>query len=322
MRIGQWLSSRLFRSVISTPRFLQDLRLAHADGSYPKLLAACLVLIWFIFDDWMRDTFNFGHSLKICWIILDESLWAFFDEIVTQIPVDEWHERIPDPTIGCPIWIRLLKIPTGSNFQASRKDACDLLYPCRPPDYNHHTSSASPLPAESIGIGGRIIGMRTQTPASVPKIHFWDQKCCKLGPMINSGIKYTELRTSSFLINMPILWSHLANCNSGSSRSECLLSYLLGGFPMETKRIPHILLHCILDYNIFNRVFPPYPGLCNMLRNMQVTSPEPIPWRNWYLDYIPVLNQFKTNCHNACIFFVTQYVKELFFSTIYKRFCF
>lgn len=90
-----------------TPRFLQDLRLAHADGSYPKLLATLTRLDVIIFDDWMRDTLSLAQSQDLL-DILDDRYGRSSTIVVTQIPVDVWHERIPDPTIADAILDRLV----------------------------------------------------------------------------------------------------------------------------------------------------------------------------------------------------------------------
>lgn len=90
-----------------TPRFLQDLRLAHADGSYPKLLATLTRLDVIIFDDWMRDTLSLAQSQDLL-DILDDRYGRSSTIVVTQIPVDVWHERIPDPAIADAILDRLV----------------------------------------------------------------------------------------------------------------------------------------------------------------------------------------------------------------------
>jgi DNA replication protein DnaC len=90
-----------------TPRFLQDLRLAHADGSYPKLMAALTRLDVIIFDDWMRDTLSLAQSQDLL-DILDDRYGRTSTIVVTQIPVDAWHERIPDPTIADAILDRVV----------------------------------------------------------------------------------------------------------------------------------------------------------------------------------------------------------------------
>jgi DNA replication protein DnaC len=90
-----------------TPRFLQDQRLAHADGSYPKLLATLTRLDVIIFDDWMRDTLSLAQSQDLL-DILDDRYGRSSTIVVTQIPVEAWHERIPDPTIADAILDRLV----------------------------------------------------------------------------------------------------------------------------------------------------------------------------------------------------------------------
>jgi len=96
-------SVRYFR----TPRFLQDLRLAHADGSYPKLLATLVRFDLIIFDDWMRDALSLVQSQDLL-DILDDRYGRSSTMVVTQIPIDAWHERIPDPTLADAILDRLV----------------------------------------------------------------------------------------------------------------------------------------------------------------------------------------------------------------------
>lgn len=96
-------SVRYFR----TPRFLQDLRLAHADGSYPKLLAALTHFDLIIFDDWMRDILTLAQSQDLL-DILDDRYGRSSTMVITQIPIDAWHERIPDPTLADALLDRLV----------------------------------------------------------------------------------------------------------------------------------------------------------------------------------------------------------------------
>ena len=96
-------SVRYFR----TPRFLQDLRLAHADGSYPKLLAALTQFDLIIFDDWMRDALSLAQSQDLL-DILDDRYDHSSTMVVTQVPVEAYHQRIPDPTLADAILDRLV----------------------------------------------------------------------------------------------------------------------------------------------------------------------------------------------------------------------
>jgi DNA replication protein DnaC len=94
---------RYFRA----PRFLQDLKVAHADGSYPKLLAALTRFDLVILDDWLRDALSLAQSQDLL-DILDDRYGRSSTMVVTQIPVDAWHERIPDPTLADAILDRLV----------------------------------------------------------------------------------------------------------------------------------------------------------------------------------------------------------------------
>lgn len=96
-------SVRYFR----TPRFLQELRLAHADGSYPKLLADLSRLDLIIFDDWMRDALSLVQAQDLL-DILDDRFGHSSTMVMTQIPVDAYHDRIPDPTLADAILDRLV----------------------------------------------------------------------------------------------------------------------------------------------------------------------------------------------------------------------
>jgi len=96
-------SVRYFR----TPRFLQDLRLAHADGSYPKFLAALTRFDLIIFDDWMRDALSLAQSQDLL-DILDDRYGRSATMVITQVPVEAYHERIPDPTLADALLDRLV----------------------------------------------------------------------------------------------------------------------------------------------------------------------------------------------------------------------
>ena len=90
-----------------TSRLLQSLELAHADGSYPDLLRKLARLHLLIFDDWLRDPLSRTQARDLL-EILDDRYGRNATMVVTQIPVAEWHARIPDPTLGDAILDRLI----------------------------------------------------------------------------------------------------------------------------------------------------------------------------------------------------------------------
>jgi DNA replication protein DnaC len=90
-----------------TSRLLQQTALAHADGSYPKLLEAFARIHLLVFDDWLRDPLTRFQSQDLL-EILDDRYGRSSTLVATQVPVAEWHVRFPDPTIGDAILDRLV----------------------------------------------------------------------------------------------------------------------------------------------------------------------------------------------------------------------
>lgn len=90
-----------------TSRLLHQTALAHADGSYPKLLDALARVQLLVLDDWLRDPLTRTQSQDLL-EILDDRYDRSSTMLVTQVPVTEWHVRFPDPTIGDAIMDRLV----------------------------------------------------------------------------------------------------------------------------------------------------------------------------------------------------------------------
>lgn len=90
-----------------TSRLLQALELARADGSYAQLLQKLARIRLLIFDDWLRDPLSRSQARDLL-EILDDRYGRNATMVVTQIPVAQWHDRIPDPTLGDAILDRLI----------------------------------------------------------------------------------------------------------------------------------------------------------------------------------------------------------------------
>ncbi|HEC36518.1 MAG TPA: AAA family ATPase [Anaerolineae bacterium] len=90
-----------------TSRLLHQISLAHADGSYPKLLGTFARTQLLIFDDWLRDPLTRSQSQDLL-EILDDRYGRSATLVATQVPVSEWHARFPDPTIADAILDRLV----------------------------------------------------------------------------------------------------------------------------------------------------------------------------------------------------------------------
>ena len=88
-------------------RLLEKLKLARADGSYPKFLdrmAKCQLLI---LDDWLRNHLSETQTNDILEIVEDRYNHSS-TMVVTQIPVAEWHEQFANPTLADAIMDRIV----------------------------------------------------------------------------------------------------------------------------------------------------------------------------------------------------------------------
>lgn len=94
---------------LSLPRFLEEIIIAHADGSYSKLLTQILKTDLLLLDDFglapnltpeqRRDLFN----------IIDDRHQTKSTIITSQLPIKNWHDYIGEPTIADAILDRLLE---------------------------------------------------------------------------------------------------------------------------------------------------------------------------------------------------------------------
>ena len=92
---------------LRTSRLLHTLDLVHADGSYPQLLRSLARTNLLIFDDWLRDPLSRSQAKDLL-EILDDRYARSATLVSTQVPVSDWHDRIPDPTIADSVLDRLI----------------------------------------------------------------------------------------------------------------------------------------------------------------------------------------------------------------------
>jgi DNA replication protein DnaC len=90
-----------------TLRFLHALGQARQDGSYPALLRSLARTDVLILDDWMRDTLTLPNAQDLL-EVLDDRFGHTSTIVASQVPVLEWHSRIPDPTLADAILDRLI----------------------------------------------------------------------------------------------------------------------------------------------------------------------------------------------------------------------
>jgi DNA replication protein DnaC len=89
------------------PRLLEELAIARADGRYPKLLAAYAKTDLLVLDDWGLAPLN-AEQRRDLLELLDDRHGLRSTLITSQLPVDQWHALIGDPTFADAILDRLI----------------------------------------------------------------------------------------------------------------------------------------------------------------------------------------------------------------------
>jgi DNA replication protein DnaC len=89
------------------PRLLEELHLAHADGSYPRLLGRLLRTDLLILDDWGLGTLTEAQSRDVLEVLEDRE-GRRATVVCSQLPVDHWHKWLSDPTVADAILDRLV----------------------------------------------------------------------------------------------------------------------------------------------------------------------------------------------------------------------
>ena len=89
------------------PRFFQELALARADGSYPTLLARLARVDVLVLDDWGLAPVTDVQRQDLLEVMEDRD--ATRSTIITsQLPRDQWHAYLGDPTIADAVLDRLV----------------------------------------------------------------------------------------------------------------------------------------------------------------------------------------------------------------------
>ena len=94
----------LYRRV---PRLFEELALAHADGTYTRLLARLAKTDVLVLDDWglapLRD-----QERRDVLEILEDRHGARSTIVTSQLPVEKWHDYLADPTIADAVLDRIV----------------------------------------------------------------------------------------------------------------------------------------------------------------------------------------------------------------------
>ena len=89
------------------PRLFEELRLAHADGRYPKLMADLAKTDLIVLDDWGLAPLTDADRHELL-EILEDRHEIRSTMVTSQLPVDAWYEAIDHPTLADAILDRLI----------------------------------------------------------------------------------------------------------------------------------------------------------------------------------------------------------------------
>lgn len=92
---------------LRVPRLFEELRLAHADGRYPKLMASYAKTDLLVLDDWGLASLD-ATARRDLLELLDDRHGQRATLVTSQLPLEHWHEVIGDPTLADAILDRLV----------------------------------------------------------------------------------------------------------------------------------------------------------------------------------------------------------------------
>jgi len=92
---------------VRAPRLFEELNLCHADGSFPKRLAAIAKTPLLVIDDFAIAPIGARERSDLL-ELLDDRVGSRSTLITSQLPIEHWHEYIGDPTLADAILDRLV----------------------------------------------------------------------------------------------------------------------------------------------------------------------------------------------------------------------
>ena len=112
---------------LRVPRFFEELRVAHSDGSFGKRMAAFAKVDLILLDDFGLVPLTAGHRHDLL-ELLDDRAGTRSTAITSQLPIVNWHEHLGDPTVADAILDRIVhaahKIElTGESLRKTKRPA-------------------------------------------------------------------------------------------------------------------------------------------------------------------------------------------------------
>jgi len=92
---------------IKINELIRQIMLAHAEGTYPKLISRLSKIHLLIIDEWLRNPLGVEHAREIL-DLLDERYGKLATVFCSQLPVKNWHQNMKDPTAADAILDRIV----------------------------------------------------------------------------------------------------------------------------------------------------------------------------------------------------------------------
>lgn len=92
---------------LRVPRLFEELRIAHADGSFSRRLTALARADLIVLDDWGLTAPGAAERSDLL-EILDDRVGVKSTIVTSQLPLDQWHTYLGDPTLADAILDRLV----------------------------------------------------------------------------------------------------------------------------------------------------------------------------------------------------------------------
>jgi DNA replication protein DnaC len=92
---------------LKTAELVMELKLAKADGSFPRLRKRLAGFELIILDEWLRDPLPKADAREIL-DFLDDRYRRSSCLFATQFPVNQWHQQIQEPTLADAILDRIV----------------------------------------------------------------------------------------------------------------------------------------------------------------------------------------------------------------------
>jgi DNA replication protein DnaC len=93
---------------VRTPRLIDDLSLGRADGRYARLLSSLMRASVLVLDDFLITPAGVEACRDLLEVVEDRSQLRS-TIVVSQLPVDKWHQAMSDPTLAEAVLDRILQ---------------------------------------------------------------------------------------------------------------------------------------------------------------------------------------------------------------------